>query len=326
MSGSYIYAELFEPFTIKGFTLRNRIVMPPMVTVRNILGEDGRQWYREHAEGGVGLVIVEATPLGLLAEESVPALGELVDAVHGAGALIAVQLYSNGNPAPESVFFEKAHDPHELTREQLVGLTDHFARAATVCRQAGFDGVEPHGAHGYFLTRCFSPLCNKRDDDYGGTLEGRMRMAVEVCRKVRAAIGDEMLLLFRHTPVEEEDGGYTLDDTIQLMHALVAEGVDVLDISPSHAERDGVYSEAVRRETGRPVIARGEMDEPDRAVAMLTHGWADLVAVGRGLIADAQWPNKVRAGRLDDIVKCVRCNEMCFGHLTKRIPIACTQW
>ena len=326
MSTACPYRELFEPFAIKGFSLRNRVVMPPIVSVRNILGEDGRAWYREHAEGGPGLVIVEATPLGLLVDASLPALGQLVDAVHGAGALIAVQLYSNGRPDPSRAFFEEAHDPHELSRDQLMGLIGHFARAARVCREAGFDGVEPHGAHGYFLTRCFSPLHNRRTDDYGGTLDGRMRTALEVCRGVRGAIGDDMLLLFRHTPVEGEEGGYGLADTLQLARALVAEGVDVLDISPSHAERDGVYSEAVRRETGRPVIARGELDEPERAVAMLTNGWADLVAVGRGLIADAQWPNKVREGRLDEIVRCVRCDEKCFGHLEKRIPIACTQW
>ena len=297
-----------------------------MVTVRDILSDEGRRWYREHAEGGPGLVIVEATPLGLLVEESLPALRQLVDVVHGAGAAIAIQLYSNGRPDPDRVFYEQAHDPHELTRDQMVGLVGYFVRAADVCRRAGFDGVQPHGAHGYFLTRCFSPLRNQRTDDYGGTLENRSRMAVEVCRGVRSAIGDRMLLLFRHTPVEEEEGGYGLDDTMHLMRALTAEGVDVLDISPSHAERDGVYSEAVRRETGVPVIGRGELDEPDRAAAMLANGWADLVAVGRGLIADAQWANKVRDGRLDEIVECVRCNEMCFGHLPKRIPIACTQW
>jgi len=320
------HAKLFEPFQIGRFTLRNRIVMPPMVTVRHILSQAGRDWYAEHARGGVGLVIVEATPLGLLVEESVPALRQLVDVIHDAGAVAAIQLYSNGRPEPDRVFYEQAHDPHELTREQLQGLIKRFAQAAAVCREAGFDGVQPHGAHGYFLTRCFSPLKNQRTDDYGGPVENRARTALEVCRGVRQAIGEEMVLLFRHTPVEEDEGGYGLDDTMGLLEALVDEGVDVLDISPSHGDFDGQYSQAVREALGRPVIARGELDEPDRAVAMLTEGRADLIAVGRGLIADAEWPNKVRDGRLDEITECIRCNELCFGNLPKREPIACTQW
>jgi len=271
-------------------------------------------------------VIVEATPLGLLGEESAPTLRQLVDTVHEAGAKIAIQLFSNGRPEPDRVFFEEARDPHELSREQLVRLIGRFAQAAAVCREAGFDGVQPHGAHGYFLTRCFSPLANRRTDDYGGSLENRMRTAVEICRGVRAAIGSDMLLLYRHSPVEEAEGGYTLEDTLALCKALVAEGVDVLDVSPSHGSYDGQYSQAIREAAGVPVIARGELDDPNRAVAMLNRDRADLVAVGRGLIADPQWPNKVRAGRRADIVECVKCNEKCFGNLKDRIPIECTQW
>jgi 2,4-dienoyl-CoA reductase-like NADH-dependent reductase (Old Yellow Enzyme family) len=320
------YAALFEPLVVRGKTFRNRIVMPPMVSVRNILSGEGRRWYAEHARGGVGLVIVEGTPLGLLVDEFLPELRMLVDAVHEHGSLIAIQLFTNGQPGSGTTFFEKAFEPHELTREELAGLIRHFGRAAAVCRQAGFDGVEPHGAHGYFLTRCFSPLHNHRKDEYGGPVTNRMRTAVEICRKIRSTARGKMLLLYRHSPVEEEEGGYGLADTIRLVTKLVQEGVDILDISPSHGERDGEYSEAVRLAADRPIIARGGLDEPDRALAMLTNHRADLIAVGRGLIADPDWPNKLREGRLDDIVKCIRCNEKCYGNLKKRIPIACTQW
>ena len=326
MTDAISYNDLFEPLEIKGKRLPNRIVMPPMVTVRNILKPEGRSWYVERARGGVGLVIVEATPLGLLTDEAVPALRRLVDAVHEEGALVAIQLFSNGNPEPGVVFFEQAHDPHELTRTQFVGLIDHFARAAATCREAGFDGVEPHGAHGYFLMRCLSPIHNRRDDDYGGPIESRIRTAAEVCRKVRKAIGGEMLLLYRHTPVEDVEGGYSLAETLQLVKTLVAEGLDVLDVSPSHGVRDGEYSEALRLASGLPVIARGGLDDPARALAMLQNRRADLVAVGRGLIADPEWPNKVRQGRTDDILKCIQCSEKCFGNLRKHEPIACTQW
>ena len=326
MTGIISYKDLFEPLVVRGKTIPNRIVMPPMVTVRNILKPRGRNWYAEHARGGAGLVIVEATPLGILTEKNVPALRRLVDAVHREEALIAIQLFSNGQPEPDVLFFEKAYEPHELTRRQLTGLIDHFARAAGVCREAGFDGVEPHGAHGYFLTRCFSPIHNRREDDYGGPVENRLRTAAELCRKVRRAIGKEMLLLYRHTPVEEAEGGYSLAETLQLVKALVDAGLDVLDVSPSHGDRDGEYSEALRLASGLPVIARGGLDDPGRALSMLQNRRADLIAVGRGLIADPQWPAKVREGRTDDILKCFRCNEKCFGNLRRREPIACTQW
>ena len=326
MTGQVSYDGLFEPMDVRGKTFRNRIVMPPMVTVRNILTDEGRAWYVERARGGVALVIVEATPLGLLVDDSLPALRLLVDAVHAEGAMVAIQLFTNGQPEPGTVFFEDPLDPHDLTRKQFTGLMDHFARAAKVCRRAGFDGVEPHGAHGYYLMRCFSTHHNQRTDEYGGAVDNRMRTAVEVCRKIRDAVGDDTLLLYRHTPVEEVEAGYGLADSIRLAVALVAEGVDILDISPSHGERDGEYSEAVRLAAHGPVIARGGLDEPDRALSMLANSRADLIAVGRGLIADAEWPNKVREGRLDEIVKCIRCDEKCFGNLKKRIPIACTQW
>ena len=326
MTENVSFAGLFEPLSVREKTFRNRIVMPPMVTVRDILSQEGRAWYAEHARGGVALVIVEATPLGLLVTESMPELRMLVDAVHAEGALIAIQLFTNGQPEPGKAFFEDALDPHDLTREQLLGLIDHFGRAAGICREAGFDGVEPHGAHGYFLTRCFSTHQNQRKDEYGGPVENRMRTAVEVCRKIRAAVGEDMLLLYRHTPVEEAEAGYRLADTIRLATALVEEGVDILDISPSHGDREGEYSEAVQLAADRPVIARGGLDEPDRALAMLANHRAELIAVGRGLIADPQWPNKIRDGRLGEIVKCIRCDEKCFGNLKKRVPIACTQW
>ncbi len=325
MGEAISYAPLFEPFEIKGKTLRNRIVMPPMVTMRGILSEEGRRWYASHASGGVGLVIIEATPLGLLVPENIPALKMLVDAVHAEGALIAIQLFTNGQNEPQTAFFVPAREPHELTKPELKSLIARFGEAAAVCRDAGFDGVEPHGAHGYFLTRCFSPIHNRREDEYGSTLEGRMKTAVEVTKKIRKTVGKEMLVLYRHTPVEEAEAGYGLADTIRLVTALSAAGVDVFDVSPSHGDREGEYSEAVKLASSRPVIARGGLDEPDVALSMLNNNRADLVAVGRGLIADAEWPAKVRAGRIKEIVKCIRCNEKCFGNLKKRIPIACTQ-
>jgi 2,4-dienoyl-CoA reductase (NADPH2) len=197
-----------------------------------------------------------------------------------------------------------------------------YATATRICRDAGFDGIEPHGAHGFLLNRFFSPAHNPRTDAYGGSLENRMRLALEIVRAVREAAGEDLLLLYRHTPVTE--GSYGLDDSLVLARRLVDAGVDILDISPC-GETPGELAKPFRA-FGVPVIAVGNLDIPDRAAEVLRGERADLIAVGRALIADPDWPLKARAGRWEAITRCVRCNEKCFGNLRRNEPIACTRW
>lgn len=314
---------LFEPLHIRTKVLRNRIVMPPMVVLRGLTGDDGVQWYARRAQGGAGLVIVESTPVTAFATASkerltAESLAPLVQAVHDAGALIAIQLFPIGREL-------RPASPADLTPEQLATIQENYRTAVQVCAAAGFDGVEPHGAHGYLLNQFFSPVQNTRTDAYGGDLQGRMRMALEIVRTVRETLdahSPEMLLLYRHTPVGQ---GYGIEESLTLAEALVAAGVDVLDLSPASIDVPGDHA-APFTGLGAPVIAVNELDEVERALAVLNAGRADLVAIGRGLIADPDWPHKVAQGRLDEIVRCTRCDVACFGNLRRGEPVGCTQW
>ena len=311
------YSVLFSPFRVKSTTLRNRIVVPPMVTNRDIAGPDGIQWYARLAQGGAGLVIVEATSVDRFASGlSAGKLRKLVDAVHREGAAVAIQLFP--------VTFGSSIAPHDISQSDIEKITKGYAVAARECQKAGFDGVEPHGAHGFLLNQFFSPLRNLRQDDYGGALTNRMRLGREIVQAIRSEVADQFLILYRHTP--REDGGYTIDDSIALAKALVDDGVDIMDISPASDKEPGDLAAPIKQAVGCPVIAVNDMDDPERAVVALQDDRADLIAIGRGLIADPEWPRKVSEGRLDEVVECRKCNEKCHGNLSRGLPIACVQW
>ena len=290
--------------------------MPPMVTVRDPVSAEGVRWYGEHAAGGPGLVIIEATGVPRFGEDiTVATLRPLVDAIHDGGALAAIQLFP--------VRFGSEATVDSLSPAGIAGIVAQYRVAARVCADAGMDGVEPHGAHGYLLNRFFSPAENHRTDEYGGSLENRMRLGLELVRAIVAEAVPDVFVLYRHTPVQHRS--YGLEDSLSFARQLVEAGVAVLDISPS-SRRAPADRAALFMGLGAAVIAVGAMDEPGRADEALGQGRCDLVAVGRGLIADPEWPQKIRAGQWDRVVKCTKCNEMCFGNLKKGLPIACTQW
>lgn len=310
------YSILFEPLTVKHLTLRNRIVCPPMVTNRDIVGDDGIEWYRRIADGGVGLVIVEATHTARFEDKlNAENLRRLVDAVKGAGAAIAIQLFMspvNGR-----------NNPDALSKDDIMLSIDRFRRAAAVCKAAGFDGVEPHGAHGFLLNQFFSTRTNHRTDEYGSGLEGRMRLGVEIVQAIRSEVGADMLILYRHTP--KERNGYTLDESITFAQRLIEAGVDILDISPASESAPGDLAAPFKQAVDAPIIAVGQMAKHVRAVEALREGRADLIAIGRGLIADPDWVRKTMEGKLDDIIECNYCNEGCVGNLRAGKPIECVQ-
>lgn len=305
---------LFRPLVVRNKTFRNRIVMPPMVVKRGTVTPGAIQWYGRRARGGAGLVIVEATAVNRFGSDLTPQnLVPLVDAIHEGGALAAIQLFP--------VTLGRAVSPAELTLDEIDEIVSHFRTAATVCAEAGFDGIEPHGAHGYVLNKFFSPVQNVRTDAYGGAMGNRMRLALRIVETVRPLCGPDMLLLYRHTPVGE---GYGIAESLTLAQSLAGAGVDILDLSPSSAEAPGDRA-APFKSLGNPLITVGDLDVVERALEVLNEDRADLVAVGRGLIADPDWPTKVKGGRLDEIVECVKCDE-CFADLREGVPVGCTQW
>lgn len=312
---------LFRPLKIKEKTLRNRIVMPPMVALRGLATPDGADWYGSRARGGAGLVIVEATAVNRFGTElTAESLRPLVAAIHQGGALAAIQLFPVTFEFPRT---EPLPTPNTVDLEEIEEIVANYRTAAEVCAGAGFDGIEPHGAHNYLINQFFSPEQNLRTDAFGGSMEKRMRFALRIVEAVRPVCDAHgMLLLYRHTPIGQ---GYGVDESLFLANELVKAGVDILDISPSSYQKPGDRAMHFRR-FGAPVIAVGELDIVERALEVMAEGRADLVAVGRGLIADPDWPNKVKAGRFDRIVVCQKCDEKCHGNLKLGVPIACTEW
>ncbi|NOZ22189.1 MAG: NADH:flavin oxidoreductase [Planctomycetes bacterium] len=330
---------IFQPFDIGRFHLKNRLVFPPAASVTGIVTPVGIAWYERIASGGVGTIIVEGTRLDLFRDSEFAAnLAKLADTIHAHDVLAVIQLFqAPQTPGGEAVSVSGTDDARAATTEEVKQIPGEFAHAAKVAFDAGFDGVEPHGAHEFFLNQFFSPLSNTRTDEYGGSLENRMRLGIEVVQAVREVAGSDRLVFYRHTPEQREEGGYTLEDSLEFAKPLDAAGLDVLDVSPSThnvTPRETIGSpgphaglaEAFRDVVACPIMAVGGMNDPAAAQRVLERGKIDLVAICRGLIADAEWPKKVADDRLDEITECIECNEACYGNLFNGQQIACTQW
>ena len=323
MSG---YKRLFSPLRVGSLTLRNRIVMPPMATNMQVGSDQAHAWYVTRAKGGVGLIIREGTAIEQLAKSSFTnKLKRTVDAVHEIGAAIAVQLVFWGRTIGGKATAPPVRmTPNEPTEEKLLEIISLYARAAVECRRVGFDSVEPHGAHGFFLNQFFSPITNTRTDKFGGLLENRMKMGLHIVRAIRDSVDDDCIVLYRHTPRGE---GYSLEDSRLFAKELENAGVDILDVSPSTSGSRAPRADmagALKNAVAIPVIAVGGFGRnPSAAENVLRKGRADLIAIGRGLIADPELTNKLREGR--PIIECQECNEKCFGNLRKHEPIGCAQ-
>ena len=193
--------------------------------------------------------------------------------------------------------------PRELTRSEIEDLVEAFGAAVARARRAGFDLVELHGAHGYLLHSFFSPISNRREDEFGGSLERRMRLPLLVAEAVRAAWPDDLPLFYRVSSVDGVEGGVTIEDTVALARALKERGVDVIDCSSGgmsgpatlstrkiHQGYQVPYAEAVRQGAGVATMAVGAIISPRLAESVLAEGSADLIALGRELLADPNWP------------------------------------
>jgi len=358
------FPHLFSPFDLAGVKLKNRLVMAPMST--GLAGENGTvqpshlAFYRERALGGFGLIVVEFTcveaatgrsekhQLALESRANLDGHKRLVDVVKGAGAKVFVQLQHGGRFAdkrfvalpkgPSAVYSRKDATKlvsGEYTSDDIKRLVDRFGTTARLAAEAGYDGIEVHGAHGYLVAQFISPLCNRRDDEWGGDAERRMAFPIAVSKAVRAEIG-ERPLVFRLSVDEFLPGGITIDDTEVNAKMLVAAGASAFHAStgqgPASFERvmepmsapEGwriPYAGRLRRAVQVPVIAVGQIRDPAMAEDALATGEADLIAMGRPTLADAQWANKVRDGRIDDIRPCTSCN-WCISGATESVSCA----
>jgi 2,4-dienoyl-CoA reductase-like NADH-dependent reductase (Old Yellow Enzyme family)/thioredoxin reductase len=339
------FTRLAEPFELAGLHLPNRIVMPAMGT--GLPEHDGTcndatiAYYRRRAEGGVGMITLEASlvspdaygvgpELRLHGEEFVPGLRRLVEALRPSGIPVGIQLWHPGRQtllgepiAPSPVpLSSRTPVPHELTVDEIRTLVDYYALSAWVSQEAGFDFVEIHGAHCYLPCEFISPLSNRRTDEYGGSLENRARFPLEIVEAIRARCGEDYPVMYRISGAEGADGGFDVEDASAVCELLERAGVCAISVSagnwyalhqtigPMFLPRGFLLplAERIREAVDVPVIAVGRLDDPEVAEAALAAGQADLVAVGRALIADPDWPRKTLAGQLDEIRPCISCN------------------
>ncbi|MFI5609953.1 FAD-dependent oxidoreductase [Amycolatopsis sp. NPDC051903] len=331
---------LFTPVRLGGLTLANRLVMAPMGTCLDQGGfvtDDTVAYYRRRAEGGVGAITVEGCLVSpdtvgpeprLSAPEYVPGLNRIVEAVRPHGTVVGVQLMHPGRQvvdgpsvAPSPVPLNSASPtPHELTEPEISRIVADYAQAARLAADAGFDYLEVHGAHGYLPSNFLSPRHNLRTDGYGGTLARRARFSVEVAQAIVAAV--ELPLVWRLNGTDAEPGGFDLDSAVTVARLLEDAGVAAISVSsgtwltlhetlaPMAVRRGHMRPlvKAVRQAVSVPVMAVGRLDDPALAAEVVASGDADLVLLGRGLIAEPDWPNLVRAGRLSEVRPCIACN------------------
>lgn len=331
---------LFSPISIKTMTLKNRIVFPPIATNLGLRNNQVRHYLTERAKGGAGLVIIQGTPIALLASEKWTAgLKPVVDSVHAAGAAIGIQLWAgNELPNKDKVAPSARDEYREVSIAELETVSELFAAAARAARDTGFDTIDVHGAHGYFLHQFFSPLTNQRKDRFGGSLAKRIIFPLQCVRAIRSAVGADFPIMYRLSAVEDAPGGIALDDSLIFACELTAAGIDVLDVSaggqldsvnmssPTTKRPLGTYAHlagSLKKVVSIPVMTVGRFNTSAICEEALKEKEADLIAVGRQLLADPYWPIKLQVGRENEVIKCLSCNKLCAGNYQKNKVIEC---
>lgn len=324
-----------QPITINGLVCRNRLVMPPMATAKSTL--DGQvthelcEYYETWAKGGpIGLIITEhgyicprgkagKGQLSIADDRDIAGLKQLVQAIHRTGTKVMAQINHAGSGAmPDDAGCDpvgpspiphprprksSGKTPLELSGPDISLIVQQFAAAAARAKAAGYDGVEIHAAHGYLLNQFYSPLTNKRTDEYGAaSMENRVRFHLEVIAAVRHVVGKDYPLALRLGGCDYADGGSTVEDSVKASLLFEQAGVDLLDLSggmfgymiPS-LKAPGYFRDmtaAIKRQALVPVILTGGIVTPQEAEKLLAENCADLIGVGRALLEDSQWAGK----------------------------------
>jgi 2,4-dienoyl-CoA reductase-like NADH-dependent reductase (Old Yellow Enzyme family)/thioredoxin reductase len=275
-------------------------------------------------------------------DQNIPSFRKLVKAIHQENGKILIQINHAGRQTSSSITGSpivapsaipcpvRKEMPKELSHEEIQKIIEAFREAARRVKEAGADGVEIHMAHGYLINQFLSPFSNQRTDDYGGDPDRRMRMAIEVLRTVRNQVGSDFLVLCRLSADEYVEGGLKLEDTKEIAKALERNGADALHISacvaasgylnhPPYYAEEGVFvhlAQGIKSVVSIPIIAVGRIRTPELANQILEEKKADLISMGRALIADPDLPLKALEGRTDEILPCISCNR-CIQSIRK---------
>jgi 2,4-dienoyl-CoA reductase-like NADH-dependent reductase (Old Yellow Enzyme family)/thioredoxin reductase len=358
---------LQQPGQIGPLRLKNRVVMGPMGT--NFGTTDGfsterdKIYYAERARGGAAMIITEAmvvsgnarnhrASLCIFDDRFIPGLSDLTKAIHQAGALVCAQLNHRGMLLRRSVLGMEPVGPspgknpatgdevRALTTHDIAEIQEQFLTSAVRLYRAGYDAIELHAANGYLFQQFFTPRHNRREDDYGGSVENRMRLLMETVKLIRSELPDFPMMV-RLSATEYVDGGYSVDDIVALSTALEAAGVVAIDLSGGTNETPELsryciqppsfprrflepYARPIKDAVGVPVIMAGRMLTPEDAEGVLQAGSADYIALCRALVADPHWCLKAFGEVKRPIRHCISCN-VCFERLTLELDVACVQ-
>ncbi|MDI9569241.1 MAG: FAD-dependent oxidoreductase [Pseudomonadota bacterium] len=345
-----MFKHLFTPFQIGKMELRNRIVMLPMTTgygeLDETVGDRFIAFFAARAKGGAGLIVIPFSPVaagspaepGIFDDRFLPGVSRLTAAIRAHGAKSSCQLIASyhvtlGSGAPEAVGPSPVLNrvlrrmPRALTVPEIESIVAAYGSAARRVREGGFDALEVLVGGGYLLNRFLSPIANLREDEYGGSLENRLRIVREVVAAIRAAVGDDFPLGIRLNLDEQMPGGHAIAESMAVARELEKAGVDFIDsytgwhessiptVAPSVPKGGFAHlAGAIRGVVGIPVIAANRINDPFTAEKILAAGQADLVGMARPLLADPELPNKAQAGRTDEIVPCIACSR-CLGEI-----------
>ena len=352
------YPNLFRPLEIPGAALPNRILMGSMHTGLEARG-DGMErlaaFYAERAKGGAALIVTggfapndagELSPhrAQMSTKEDARRHGVIPRAVHDAGGRIVLQVLHSGRyghhknivaPSPVKSGINP-NTPRELAAPEIEQTIGDFVRAAVLAQTAGYDGVEIMGSEGYLITQFLAPRTNHRRDDWGGSLEKRMRFATEIVRQARVATGRDFIIVYRISALDLVEGGLTGEETLEVARGIERAGATLLNTGIGwHEARVPTIAQAVPRAgfawaTRRlksavkiPVIASNRINAPEIAEEVLARGDADMVSLARAMLSDAEFAAKAKAGDRAGINICIACNQACLDHYFIGQPASC---
>jgi 2,4-dienoyl-CoA reductase-like NADH-dependent reductase (Old Yellow Enzyme family) len=316
-------------------TLKNRLIMAPLATSKSnedgTVSDDVLAYYNEKSQGGyVSLFVIEhsyilqqgkasANQMSISDDNVIEGLKQLANIIHSNGSKAVMQINFAGSAAKSEITGKEVLAPSEvvnplhggemptaMSKDDIKEVVNAFGKAAARVKEAGFDGVEIHSAHGYLLNQFFSPLSNKRDDEYGGSVHNRIRLHLEVIKIVREAVGENFPVLLRLAASDYKDGGITIEDSVIAAAEFEKAGVDVLDISGGFCgyTRPGVkepgyfspLTEEIKKVVSIPVILTGGVKEAKDAEQLLVDGKADLIGVARAIFKDSKWAERAIEG------------------------------